>query len=460
MDRLTRFVAASGGILAVALVSCNAPKPPQPPDPQAALIEKGRQIFFNETFNGNGRTCGTCHPAENGFTIDPAFIARLPKDNPLFVAEFTPALSKNFEKPRLMREFGLILENLDGFEDLEHKFVMRGVPHTLSLRTSVNSPKGPRLGWSGDGSPGDGSLRSFATGAVIQHFTKSLNRVPGVDFRLPTDAELDALEAFQLSLGRQKDLTLPLPLKGTVAKRGQEIFMDTTLGKCVFCHSNAGATAVIRGNNLGNANFNTGVESLPDLPSHLADPTVPVDDGFGRPGDSTFNVPPLVEAASTPPFFHNNAVSTIEAAVAFYDGNSFNDSPAGKLLQSLDPQGNSIELDATEISAVAAFLRVINVLESIRQADGFLSTALTAGRDQNDQAKSALKQAITEIGRGIQVLAEAQLHPGGVAFLEQSQRLALESLDRGVDRDLIRRALAENESARNEMVETQDSKEK
>ena len=49
--------------------------------------------------------------------------------------------------------------------------------------------------WSGDGAPADGSLRSFAVGAVIQHFTKRLDRVPDVDFRLPTDEELDALEA-------------------------------------------------------------------------------------------------------------------------------------------------------------------------------------------------------------------------------------------------------------------------
>ena len=46
-----------------------------------------------------------------------------------------------------------------------------------------------------------------------------------------------------LSLGRQQDLQLPLPLKGTVAKRGQEIFRDNTLGKCNICHFNAGANA-------------------------------------------------------------------------------------------------------------------------------------------------------------------------------------------------------------------------
>ena len=144
---------------------------------------------------------------------------------------------------------------------------MRGVPHILALSTSVRSPTGPRTGWSGDGAPDDGSLRSFATGAVIQHFTKTLNRVPGIDFRLPTPAELDALEAFQLSLGRQTDLSLPLRLKGDLASRGQAIFLDNALGKCNLCHVNAGAIANLGGGSLGNANFDTGVEDLLGQPA-------------------------------------------------------------------------------------------------------------------------------------------------------------------------------------------------
>src|ERR1700730_2078126 len=176
------------------------------PSPQDALIAKGRNIFFNETFGGNGRTCGTCHRAENNFTIDPAFIATLPANDPLFVMEFNPDLKENFENAKLLRSLGLITENLDGFEDLKNRFTLGGVPHTLGLRNSVSSRNGPHTGWSGDGSPGDRSLRSFATGAVIQHFTRTLNRVPGIDFRLPTEEELDALEAFQLSLGAQEEL--------------------------------------------------------------------------------------------------------------------------------------------------------------------------------------------------------------------------------------------------------------
>src|SRR5262249_4292032 len=56
----------------------------------------GADIFFNETFAGNGRTCGTCHPASNNTTVDPAFIANLHTSNPgdpLFVFETNPALT-------------------------------------------------------------------------------------------------------------------------------------------------------------------------------------------------------------------------------------------------------------------------------------------------------------------------------------------------------------------------------
>ncbi len=427
------------------ILGCDRADPPIDP-----LVAKGRDLFFNETFDGNGRTCGTCHPEENNFTIDPAFIATLPDDDPLFVAEFVPALAENFENPRLMREFGLIVENLDGFDDLDSDFVLRGVPHVLAQPTSVDSAAGPRTGWSGDGAPGDGTLRAFATGAVIQHFPKTLGRVPGVDFRLPTDEELDALEAFQRSLGRQEDLRLPLALRGTVAARGQEIFLDNTLGKCNACHANAGANGDPRifGAGAGNLNFNTGVEDQPDQPADLTGELVPPDDGFGVPGNGEFNTPPLVEAADTGPFFHNNSVETIEGAVAFYNGDAFNDSPAGQLLVSAT--GSGINLDGTQIVEVAAFLRVINALENIRVAIGNLEQGLARARQP---AKQALRVALAETQDGIAALAGGGLHPAAVAHLQEARRLTERAVDSLFRRDgLVRDAIAAQRRAQSELL--------
>ena len=90
-----RLAAAADALL---LAACPMGARP-PPDPEAALVARGEQIFFEETFDGNGRTCATCHRAEENFSIGLAFIATLPDDDALFVAEFDPDLAKNFEKP-------------------------------------------------------------------------------------------------------------------------------------------------------------------------------------------------------------------------------------------------------------------------------------------------------------------------------------------------------------------------
>ncbi len=98
-----------------------------------AEIAEGRRIFVNETFNGNGRTCATCHRLDNNHTIDPKYIAKLPKTDPLFVAETNPDLAQ-LENPKLMRELGLILANVDGFDK---PGVMRSVPYTLGLSKTL-----------------------------------------------------------------------------------------------------------------------------------------------------------------------------------------------------------------------------------------------------------------------------------------------------------------------------------
>jgi hypothetical protein len=393
------------------------------------LVAEGAALFQEATFSGNGRTCASCHPARNNFTIDPKFIATLPANDPLFVFETNPDLAQNFEKGNSLRQLGLVLENPDGFEDLGRKFVLRGVPHTLALRHSrLPQPNSPfetippveRLGWGGDGAPGSGSLREFALGAITQHFTRTLARRPGIDFRVPTDHELDAMAAFQLALGRQEDLDLPaLRFTSPLVSRGQEIYLtgDTVratkaAGKCNRCHFNGGSNISIGDENR---NFDVGIEELPDLPANLIQAGgTPVDRGFGRSsnsrggfGNGRFNTAVVVEAADTGPFFHNNAVSTIEEAVDFYNSAAFNNSPAGLGLKGGDTGNIGIHLETTQVEAVAALLRVLNSLENIRSSAELDQAAV--GRPF-DAAQNLLDIASFDTEDAYQVLEERSLH--------------------------------------------------
>jgi hypothetical protein len=249
-----------------------------------------------------------------------------------------------------------------------------------------------------------------------------------------------------LSIGRQGDVTLPLPLLDPVAVRGQTLFMDDRVGRCNICHFNAGANVnpATFGGAAGNLSFNTGMVNLPDLPGHIiADPVPPPDDGFGIPGNGTFNTPPLVEAADTGPFFHNNAVATIEAAVAAYNSPAFNNSPAGQIIR--QTTGSGIALDGSQVQAIASFLRVINALENIRLSESYLKGTSTAAGSPYD----ALRLSAFETGDAIEVLNEARLHPAAVTDLERAKRLVERSSPSEND---VRSALAALREARAKML--------
>lgn len=360
----------------------------------------GGELFFRETFEGNNRSCATCHPAENNQTIDVPFISSLSAGDPLFVAEQRPPSDpiSNLERPPLMRNFGLILENVDDLSDPNNRFLMRGVPHSLSMSTSITAPPGnPNVmnhtGWSGDGAPSPGRLREFLLGAVIQHYPKnSLARVSKqeapagypFDFRLPTDLELDLTNEFMLNAGRRNELNLAsVSLTEPRADAGRTRFINSG---CNGCHVNASAN-VAGGLNL---NFFTGVEQLPNPAQGFAGIYFPLDGGFGGQGvtnpnfdcdgdtvldcfgDGQFNSVGLIEAADTPPFFHNNTVATIEGAVAFYQA---------------PPFPNPLGFTPQEVDNVGAFLRVINAAFNLQMGRQRTVVALDIDR-QADYAPS------------------------------------------------------------------------
>jgi cytochrome c peroxidase len=419
--------------------------------PNAYLINAGRRIFFNETFRGNGRTCGTCHPADNNFTIDPKFIATLPDSSPLFLAERAAPnpLSNNFEKPELMRKVGLILENTNGFGDLANSFTMRSVPHVLAMRTSLsppspaandgtNTPPDERTGWSGDGSPTNlaispqlrGTLRDFSVGAVTQHFTKTLNRTAGTDFRLPSEFELDALEAFMLSLGRQDEYDdfTQITLADPRGDQGRKNYMgENVVGalNCNACHFNGGANTDPNFNfpasvtpaafELTNRSFAPRVEELIDQPGDIVDASNnPFDDGFGA-DSSLFNVPVVVEAADTGPFFHANQIDTVEAMIAFY--------ATQRHLRNGEVLAPIIGLNGSQVANIGAFLRIINADENARSAISLIDKASQIRRRR--ARKHNLHLARAEIKDAIEVLEGGNLHfDDAVPLLKKAYRLS------------------------------------
>ena len=456
------------------------------------LVATGRQIFHNETFAGNGRTCGTCHRADNNFTLDPNYIMTLPAKDPLFVAETNPALAE-LENPVLMRKHGLILTNVDG-PDVD---IFRSVPHTLSMATSAKSELlsdggefaedanfANATGWSGDGAPGSGSLREFTLGAVAQHMPKSMNRVAGADFRVPTEAELDAIEAYTLSLGRSKDYPVyQLTFNDPLIQAGKVLFDTKTspcpdgapqqkkapycsggssalqgqTANCNGCHQNAGARS---SSTKANPTRNTGVEQMKIHPARLIKPDMAYDGGFGVEegfcgpggeatcyGDGRFNTPPLIEAADTAPFFHNNAVSTLEESIAAYNSDAFNTSP-GSLSKGQD---RKVKLDATQVVAVASFLRALNALENIRLSDQLDKQAKQI--TGNKTARELADLAAEENQDAIKVLQEGKLGTSWQAALRlenaaKYQRMAYIAPGKALRNFFLDKALALKQQAR------------
>ncbi|WP_157204912.1 hypothetical protein [Methylomonas methanica] len=461
------------------------------PEQLTQLIATGQQLFTEQTFNGNGRTCATCHRPDNNHTIDPSYIAKLPKTDPLFVAETNPVLA-DLEKPALLRQFGLFVANVDGFDRppvLRSSSHLLGIANTLTFEKTVNPGYGNgeftqdtdyfnahdpeaqqsgththAIGWSGDGAPDGGSLRDFAKGAIIQHLPKTLTRAENIDFRLPTEAELDALEAYMLSLGRSEEINLAnMYFKSPLVQNGLLLFntknnpkladgtvLFGTTGNCNGCHSNAGG---ISSTTNANPTRDTGVERMRDQLHHLADPNLAYDGGFGqtlqtdcgpnfnetcysdgsvapagtttRPtghhGLNRFNTPSLIEAADTAPFFHNNSVTTLEETVAFYSSDAFNSSPGAFTSSKANRQG---KLDSSQVIAVALFLRSINVLENIRSSNLLDQKAIALS---GDQSVKTLKLAIADTQDAIDVLKEAVINPYPDALDKLQQALYYET---------------------------------
>jgi hypothetical protein len=194
---------------------------------------------------------------------------------------------------------------------------------------------------------------------------------------------------------------VPITFNDPVADAGKNAAFGE--GQCVACHRD------IRGDEIGlNFNANTGVE-------RLLQPTAsrPRDSGFGvapNPnlsgfGNGQFNMPPLLEAADTAPFFHNNAIQTIEEAVDFYRRPEFQSSPGFSFTRP--------DLNDQRVTDIGAFLRTINALlniQEVRKVTSFVKNNPANGNVARANGNTdILKVAIADTNDAIEVLTVSSL---------------------------------------------------
>jgi hypothetical protein len=248
----------------------------------------------------------------------------------------TSADTTNFPQGR-----GLILENIDGFPPTPNVF--RKSPHLLNLNQRFGG-----FGLSGNFA----NLQTFATGAVTQHFPRTLNRNSGgadPDFRLPTPDELAAMEAFMRSLDfpagtDPNKFNLNNFVLTAAQQRGSNAFFGAA--KCSFCHAGQVLSDFVPFNTgVVNQNINSaGVDNLPCEPSNPC-------------GSRTFITRQLFNIANLGPFFHDGSAATLKDVLAFYNSSNFANSPGS---QGFSGPINTNAISPTATDDIIAFLEGIS----------------------------------------------------------------------------------------------------
>ena len=348
--RLVRYMlGASTAIFAVAMVASMSAH-----ENVAVRSDAGKQLFERETFDGNGRTCSTCHTSATG-TISPADARkrfRANRHDPLFLHDGSDDGRGNGAS-RMLSDATVLVEiplppNVTLADDPEARSVVvrRGIPSTL------NTPALDRVLML-DGRQPD--LESQALSAIQGHAQAG---------RLPTDSEIKHLKEFESSDGAffsspalqafaHGGAAPALPEGRTDAeKRGRRFFEDVTdlvdfkHGACAACHSgpmlnetNALLYTVakvpvhtrfqsVRVSELNEAR-NPVHEFLftnADTTTRLVtpDPGRALITGIGKESGlfdnvNAFKIPTLWGVSRTAPYFHDNSARTLEDVVAHYN---------------------------------------------------------------------------------------------------------------------------------------------
>lgn len=315
---------------------------------EAELGSSGRDLFEHETFDGNGRTCATCHDAATG-TLDPATVrARFARDpaDPLFrPIDSDGGLGVSYARlltSATIRVTMALPPNVQivGMPGLRHVTMNRGIPSVLDVALE------PVLMLDGR----EADLAEQAVSAVHAHYQNT---------REPAKSEATRIAQFERTLFSSDVLrayagdpaAVPeLPAGATESeRRGRTFFVAGPRGLCAQCHSGPmlNTTNDLNIVQPGGSRFSTAFVS--EL-NHAANPVLTFQ--FTRADGSTvtitspdpgralvtgdpcgdvptacnagtalaiFKIPTLWNAPRTAPYFHDNSAATLEAVVDHYE---------------------------------------------------------------------------------------------------------------------------------------------
>jgi cytochrome c peroxidase len=304
-----------------------------PDDTRTAPFRLGDDVFFHETFGGNGRTCATCHDPRNEFTVSPELVQQR------FQADPTHPLFRPIDSDdgrgnsyatlldhALFRVTISLHPNVTLIDTpLERTItVWRGVPSIANVQLTAPYLQDGRAA----------TLPEQALGAIRGHMQPT---------RKPTARELESLDTFQqqffypLRLRALTDTsdTLPkppgfsMPATNDSAVRGRASFNL----HCQRCHDGelASQPREAGGSIFANAFVSdANTLNLPLFRLAFRQPdgtvieTVSPDPGraaiTGRIEDlNKFDTPSLRGLKHTAPYFHDNSANTLEEVIRHYN---------------------------------------------------------------------------------------------------------------------------------------------
>jgi cytochrome c peroxidase len=343
MKRLQTAVMTAFSLVVAAACGEGAPVDPLPSDvlnetgsvEQHASVTAGDNLFKNEMFWGNNRTCATCHSIATG-TVNPQQIVNRGWGDPIIRKLDSDNPSSSNETYDLLRTHATINVTLTlpsnirlANSSARTVTVRRGVPTTNDMPAFDTM-----IMFDGR----EASLQSQARSAVLSHYQAG---------RLPTTDEQNSIALFEKTLFSSTALrnyaagTGPMPgipAGNTDAeKRGAAWFAAT--GLCGSCHGGALLNRMTAGNPMGlpaGTQFGTALVSernklnnpvltyLVRNSAGVEESITTADPGLmlktGNIGDANlFKMLSLRNLKNTAPYFHDNSAKTIDDIMDQYN---------------------------------------------------------------------------------------------------------------------------------------------